>query len=258
MLHSNSILIGLLAILSVPASAASNDLSFAGVAEFSAAYQAWDGSRFAAAAELFRRSTTNAPASVTNFYWLGAAQFHRMLQLQNAPGNRTNEAATKAALDAALDAFTFAVKLDEHHAESHALLGTLYGMKINGNLLRGARFGPRVAKHQKLALKYGASNPRVQYLWGMCQFHTAKKPAEWQAALQTLLKAEKLFEAEARTTAAPLDPRWGQSSCLTFLGRTYELLGQRKEAADYFRRALAMHPADHLAKEGLKQVSEDK
>ena len=92
----------------------------------------------------------------------------------------------------------------------------------------------------------------------MCQFHTANKPAEWQAAMQTLLKAEKLFEVEAETPATPLDPRWGYDSCLTFLGRTYELLGQRKEAVDYFRKALAMHPADHLAKEGLKRASENK
>jgi len=258
MLRVNAILIGLLATLSVQASAASNDLSAAGVVEFNTAYQAWDGARFVAAAELFRRATTNAPTNATNFYWLGTAQFHRMLQLQNAPANRTNEAAAKAALDAAVDALTLAVKLDERHAESHALLGTLYGMKIDGNFFRALRFGPSVAKHQELALQHGASNPRVQYLLGMCQFHTADKAAEWQAALQTLLKAEKLFEPESKTTAAPLDPRWGYDSCLTFLGRTYELLGQPKEAADYFRKALVMHPADHLAKEGLKRTSETK
>jgi tetratricopeptide (TPR) repeat protein len=256
MLRLNFILIALLSTLSVQVRAASNDLSSAGVAEFTAAYQAWDGARFAAAAELFRRAATNAPTSVTNFYWLGAAQFHRMLQLQNAPASRTNEAAARAALDAALDALTLAVKLDERHGESHGLLGTLYGMKINGSLFRGIRFGPQVAKHQELALKYGAANPRVQYLLGMCQFHTANKPTEWRAALQTLLNAEKLFAAEAKTTAAPLDPRWGYDSCLTFLGCTYELLGQRKEAVSYFRKALTMHPADHLAKEGLKRASE--
>lgn len=231
-------LIGLLATLSVQASAASNDLSAAGVAEFTAAYQAWDGARFAAAAELFRRATTNAPPNVTNFYWLGTARFHRMLQLQNTPAHRTNA--------------------DARHAESHALLGTLYGMKINGSLNRGMKFGPRVAKRRELALKRGAPAPRVQYLLGMREFHTANKPAEWQAALQTLLKAGKLFEAEAKTTAAPITPRWGYDSCLTFIGRTCELLGQQKEAADYFRKALAMHPADHLAKEGLKRVSENK
>jgi tetratricopeptide (TPR) repeat protein len=254
----NSILIGLLATLSVQTSAAANDLSAAGVAEFNAAYQAWDGARFGAATELFRRATANEPANATNFYWRGTAQFHRMLQLQNAPAHRTNEAAAKVALDAAVDTLTLAVKLDEHHAESHALLGTLYGMKINGSLLRGARFGPRVAKHQELALTHGASNPRVQYLLGMCQFHTANKPAEWQAALQTLLKAERLFVVEAKTTAAPLEPRWGQSSCLTFIGRAYELLGQPKEAAAYFRKALVLHPLDHVAQSGLKRVSEKK
>ena len=258
MIRVNFILIGFLAIMSVQARAASNDLCAAGVAEFTAAYRAWDGTRFAAAAELFRRATTNAPANATNFYWLGTAQFHRMLQLQNAPAHRTNEAAAKVALDAAVDALTLAVKLDERHAESHALLGTLYGMKINGSLLRGAKFGPRVAKHQELALKHGASDPRVQYLLGMCQFHTASKPVERKATLQTLQKAEKLFEAEAKSSAAPLDPRWGYDSCLTFIGRTYERLGQRNEAADYFRKALAMHPADHLAQEGLKRVSENK
>lgn len=257
MLRVNSILIGLLAAWSVPASAAWNDLRAAGVAEFTAAYQAWDGARFAAAAEWFRRAATHAPRNVTNFYWLGAAQFHRLLPLQNASAHRTNQAAAKAALDAAVDALTRAVKLDERHAESHALLGTLYGMKINGSLLRGMRFGPRVAQHQELALKHGASNPRVQYLLGMGQFHTANQPAEWQAALRTLLQAEKLFEAEAKTTAAPLDPRWGYDSCLTFIGRAYELLGQEKEAGDYFRKALALHPVDHLAQEGLKRISEN-
>jgi len=258
MLRVNFILLGLLATLPVQANAASNDLSAAGVAEFTAAYLSWDGARFAAAAELFRRATTNEPANATNFYWLGVAQFHRMLQLQNAPAPGTNEAAAREALDAAVDALTLAVKLEERQAESHALLGTLYGMKIDGSFFRALRFGPSVAGHQELALKHGASDPRVQYLLGMCQFHTANKLAEWQAVLQTLLKAEALFEAEAKTTVAPLTPRWGYDSCLTFLGRTYELLGQRKEAGDCFRKALAIHPADHLAKEGLQRTLENK
>jgi tetratricopeptide (TPR) repeat protein len=42
------------------------------------------------------------------------------------------------------------------------------------------------------------------------------------------------------------------------VGRTYERLGQRQKAVDYFRKALAMRPADHLAKEGLKRAAEHK
>ena len=233
-------------------------LAAAGVEEFIAAYQAWDGARFAAAAELFREACTNAPGSSTNFYWLGAAQFHRMLQLQTLPSQRTNQQAADAAMAAALAALHTAVKLDERDAESHALLGTLYGMKINDSLVRALRFGPNVAKHQKKALEFGAENPRVRYLLGTCQFHTAKNPTTQRESLTTLLAAEKLFVSEARRPAGPLDPRWGHPTCLTFIGRAYELLGERIKAADYFRQALALQPTDHLAKEGLVRVTERK
>jgi tetratricopeptide (TPR) repeat protein len=245
----------------VPLARAGNradELTLAGIKEFTAAYQIWDGARFEAAAELFRQASANTSATATHFYWLGAAEFHRLLQMQNSPANPANHLAAAAALDGAVDALTAAVKRDERHAESHALLGTLYGMKINGSGLRAAWFGPRVAKHRNRAMESGASNPRVQYLLGMCQFHTAKKPASWRETLATLLTAETLFEAEAKITGGPLEPRWGHSSCLTFIGRTYEALGESTKAAEYFGKALAMPPADHLAKEGLKRVTEKK
>ena len=237
------------------AESAADKLTIAGIAEFTAAYQAWDGERFAVATKLFRQASTSPTATAANFYWLGASEFHRMLQLR---GNPANAAAADAALDSAVDALTAAVKLDENHAESQALLGTLYGMKINGSLLRAAWFGPRVARYQGGALKNGAADPRVHYLLGMCQFHTAKKPAAWQEALESLLKAEKLFNEESKIAAASLEPRWGQSSCLTFIGRTYEALGQPKTASEYFHKALTIHPQDHVAQAGLKRVAEKK
>ena len=236
------------------ATESSDRLMAAGIKEFTVAYKDWDGQRFSAAADLFRQASTNAPGSCTNYYWLGAAEFHRMLQIRSLLAPTTNTVAADEAMDAAVAALQTAVKLDDRHAESHALLGTLYGMKINGNMLRGAWFGPRVASHQKKATEFGAQNPRVRYLLGTCQFHTAKKPSAQREALATLLSAEKLFAAEAQRAGGPLDPRWGRSSCLTFIGRTYELLGERTEAASYFRKAIAEHPADHVAKEGLARV----
>ena len=243
-----------LAALSASAAVPADQLMTSGTAEFAAAYEAWDAKRFGAAAKLFQQASANQPASSTNFYWLGVAHFHQMLQWQNAPGASTNRPASKAALDAALEAFTKAVALDDRDAESHALLGTLYGMKINGRLARAAWFGPRVVKHRDRAIAGGPDNPRVRYLAGMAQFHTAAKPEEYRAALTTLLAAAKLFEAEAQHPPAPLEPRWGRSSCLTFIGRTYEVLGQPAKAAEYFRQALAAHPADHLAQAGLGRV----
>ncbi|MBN2507933.1 MAG: tetratricopeptide repeat protein [Verrucomicrobia bacterium] len=233
-------------------------LMAAGVAEFTAAYQAWDGRQFGAAADLFRRAATHAPESSAAFYWLGVAEFHRMLQLQTLPASRANETGAAAAREAALAALSSAVRLDARHAEAHALLGTLYGMKIDGNLLRAARFGSRVHMHRRRALELGAANPRVQYLLGTCQFHTARKPAARREALATFLEAERLFAAEAGRAAGALEPRWGRSTCLTFIGRTCESLGRREEAAGYFRKALAEHPADHVAREGLARVGGDR
>jgi tetratricopeptide (TPR) repeat protein len=233
-------------------------LTVAGIAEFTAAYREWDARRFAAAAELFRRATTNATPSGTNFYWLGTAEFHRLLQLQSQPATTSSKLEAASATEAALAALSRAVQLDERHAESQALLGTLYGMKIDGNLLRALRFGPSVQKYRNLAMKFGADNPRVRYLLGTCQFHTATKPEALRAALASFLAAERLFATEAQKPAGPLEPRWGRSSCRTFVGRTYEQLGQRAEAAAYFQQALAEHPADHLAKEGLTRMTQRK
>ena len=250
----------ILLLLAAPvarADSAADKLTMAGIAEFTNAYQAWDGARFVKAENLFQQACTNATATVTNYYWLGAGEFHRMLQLLGLPECKTNKLAAEAALDAAVDALTQAVKLDASHAESHALLATLYGMKISDNMLSAVWLGPRVQREQKLAFANGAKNPRVQYLLGMSQFYTAMRTASRREALTNLLAAERFFEAEAKTAAAPLEPRWGHDSCLTFIGSSYEKLGQQAEAEDYFRKALAMHPQDGLAQAGLKRVTKN-
>lgn len=244
-------LILLASAILVRADPAADKLTAAGLAEFSAAYQAWDGERFGNAAELFRQAEVKTPSSATNPYWRGAALFHRMLQLKSVADPQS----ANAAMDAAVSSLETAVKLNSEHAESHALLGTLYGMKINGSMLRAIRYGPSVQDHQEQALKYGAANPRVRYLLGTGQFHTAKDAAARREALNTLLAAEKFFHAEARQPVKEFEPRWGYGSCLTFIARSYESLGQTTEAADYYRKALIAHPTDHVAKEGRKRLA---
>lgn len=250
-----SVILFLCTGLFVRAAEQAEQFAAAGVAEFTAAYESWDGGRFGKAAEQFRQACARAPEMSAYFYWLGAAEFHRMLQIQTRHAARSDQVAAVAAGDAARDALTRALALDARHAESHALLGTIYGLKIDGNLFRALQYGPRVQKHRAQALKFGADNPRVRYLLGVCQFHTAKKPAALREALASLREAERLFELEAQCAAEGLEPRWGQGSCLSFIGRTHESLGDRTAAAEYFRKALARQPSDHLAREGLARVT---
>jgi tetratricopeptide (TPR) repeat protein len=245
----------LLAALVARADLAADELTRAGMAEFTNAYRAWDGARFVEAVNLFQRACTNPAATATNYYWLGAAEFHRMLQLEGLPAGNPDKLGVGAMRDAAVDAFIRALKLEPGHAESHALLGTLYGMKISENMLRAVWLGPRVQRELKLALASGRENPRVQYLLGVSQFYMALGTGARREALASLLTAEKLFAAEAERPAGPLDPRWGRDSCLTFIGLAYEKLGQRVESENYFRHALLLHPQDGLAQAGLKRVA---
>lgn len=226
----------------------------AGVVEFKAAYAAWDGERFRRACELLQQAAAAAPDSATNFYWLGVAEFHRMLQLRSSPGQ---EAAASRAREAAQAALLQAVKREPQHAECHALLGTIYGIRIGENWLRAIYLGPRAMAQCQEALANGPENPRVRYLLGSGEFYMATKPAGWRKALESFLLAEKYFAAETDPPASPLEPRWGRSSCRTFIGLTYEKLGERAKAADYFRLALAEHPADQRARDGLERVTEN-
>ena len=226
-----------------------------GIEQFSTAFRAWDGDQFGKSAETFRQATVKNPKSAPAFYWRGTALFHQMLQLNHPADGKPNAKAADAAMETSIGAFESSLALDSEQAESHALLGTLYGMKIKGGLVAAIRYGPSVQDHQKQALKSGATNPRVRYLLGAGQLHTAKDAAGYQEALDTLLAAEKLFSHETKRPAKPLAPRWGYSSCLTFVGKTYEAMGKHDQATIYYRKALAMHPADHAAANGIKRLT---
>jgi tetratricopeptide (TPR) repeat protein len=234
-----------------------DQLTMAGVVEFTNACQTWDAGRLAKAADLFRQACTNASATATNYCWLGTAEFYRALQLLGLPENKANKLAAGAALDRGVVALVQAIKLNGDHAESHALLGTIYGMKISDNVLRAVWLGPRVQHELKLALLTGENNPRVRYLIGTCRFYTAMGSASRREALAELLTAEKLYAAEAKAPASALESRWGRDSCLTFIGFCYESLGQRDMAANYFRKALVLHPQDGLALAGLKRTAKN-
>jgi tetratricopeptide (TPR) repeat protein len=249
-----ALVIALLAsILTVHANPASDAHLRAGIEKFTAAYRAWDADGFAEAAGEFRMATAADPHSARAYYWLGTARFHRMLQLRNQQPPQTD--AANDAMEHAIEALETALTLAPDYSECHALLGTLFGMKIHGGLLRAIRYGPSVQNHQKQALRSGGNNPRVRYLLGTGLFHTAKDADGYREALDALLMAEKLFIAESGQAPEPFAPRWGLSTCRTFIGRTLVKLGDKDRAADYFRKALAEHPNDHIARAELAKIS---
>ena len=239
-------------LLLVPVSAWAdnvNSLTVTGIAEFTEAYQAWAGNGFRKAAATFAL----APDSFTNQYWRGTADFHRLLFLLGEPDTTNNRHLSAQALEETITSLERAVQLRPESGESHALLGTVYGMSIAANPVRAVWLGPRVMSQEKQARKLSPDNPRVLYLDGMSRFYGPSLLGGKSQALELLLAAEKLFEAEAGKPAGPVEPRWGRSTCLVYIGRTYEALGKPAEAEAYYRKALAVNPRDRLAKDELEK-----
>ncbi|MEI8342910.1 MAG: tetratricopeptide repeat protein [Verrucomicrobiota bacterium] len=240
-------------LLLVPVSAWAadvNSLTVTGIAEFTEAYQAWDGAGFKKAAATFAQ----APDSFTNQYWRGTADFHRLLFLLGEPATDSNRRLSAQALAETITSLERAVQLKPDDGESHALLGTVYGLSIAENPVRAVWLGPRVMDQQKQAHKLSPDNPRVLYLDGMSRFYGPSLLGGKSKALELLLAAEKLFAAEAGKPASPGEPRWGRSTCLVYIGRTYAALGKTAEAEKYFRKALVVNPGDRLAQSELEKL----
>jgi tetratricopeptide (TPR) repeat protein len=230
------------------AMAAETNLTATGVAEFTAAYQAWDGTGFAKSA----KTLAAVPESSTNQYWRGVVEFHRLLWLLGEK-TTTNRQETAKALEATVSALRRAVQLDSSRGESHALLSTAYGLSIGMQPARAMWLGPRLLDQEKQARKLSPDSPRVLYLLGMNRYYGPSLLGGKSEGLKLLLAAEKLFEAEAGKAGGPFEPRWGRSTCLVYIGKTYETLGKPAEAEEFFRKALKLNPQDKLAKSELEK-----
>ena len=220
-----------------------------GIAEFTRAYQAWDGTGFVKAVTTFAQ----APDTSANQYWRGTAEFHRLLFLVGEPATKTNRLALATALESTLMSLQSAVQHDPSRGETHALLSTAYGLSIGANPARGLWLGKRVMDEEKLARQLNPDNPRVLYLAGMNRYYGPALLGGMREGLQLLLAAEKLFETEAATPGGRVEPRWGRSTCLVYIGKTYAALGKPAEAEQYFRKALVVSPQDKLARIELEK-----
>lgn len=124
-------------------------------------------------------------------------------------------------------------------AESHALLSSALGMRIEGPasaMSLGMRSGAAMGRAKAL----GPDNPRVRLLEGISAFHTPSMfGGGHEAALEHFLAAIELFVEDA--PKLPL-PAWGHAETYAWLGQTHAALGQADEARAAYERALELEP----------------
>lgn len=221
---------------------------------FHASYLQWDDAGFERVIERCETALASSPGNADLWYWKGTAEFHLALHRigeTNAPRHRVVDL-----LKDARESFESLLEIEPEHGEAHALLANAIGLRIAQQPLSAVWRGAKVTRHKDRALERAPENPRVQYLLASSYYHAPHILKGKDRGLDRFLRAEELFEQEAARPAEPGDPRWGHNSCLAFIGRIYEDMGELRKARDYYARALEINPDGKMAGEGLARVRE--
>jgi tetratricopeptide (TPR) repeat protein len=160
-------------------------------------------------------------------------------------------------LDAAVAQLEQAVKRNPKDAESHALLGSVYGLQISESPMTGGmRLGPRASAALDRAASLEPDNPRVLLAQGVSAFNT---PAMFGGGKD---KAEKLLRRSLERYAVERDtkawPAWGRFDAHVWLGQTLAGKGQRAAAKAEYDKALAISPNSGWVKYSLLPALDEK
>ncbi|MGD9874081.1 MAG: tetratricopeptide repeat protein [Kiritimatiellia bacterium] len=242
---------GLLAavLCALPAYARAPAQLLQGMSLLEAGLNRWDQSGLEQALEHFDRTVQKNPMQYEAWYMKGLAEFHLML-LHESLGIATNRELTAKLRDAAEHSMDRVLSLKKDFGEACALKAVLLGMAIAEHPLTAVWRGPRLQKLQKKAFALDPENPRIWYLMGMSR-HFAPRPfGSEEKAKEYLLHSAELFEHDQPGRRTFNYPAWGHAHCLMFLGEICREQGNKKEAARYYRKALAVNP--HL--DGVRKL----
>ena len=124
--------------------------------------------------------------------------------------------------------------------ETHALMASLDGALIAGDMSRAMELGIASQASQSAAISLGPKNPRVWLLRGVGAIFT---PAEYGGGLplakENLTHAIELF---ATDKPKPGEPSWGHAEAYVWLGQVYEKMNDKTKAADAYKKAVEIAP----------------
>jgi tetratricopeptide (TPR) repeat protein len=123
-----------------------------------------DNSLLTQARDFFAKLAQQHPDNAVYFYQLAHVDFYRC-EAYVSHGDKKNG---EKSLDAAIENAQQSIKLNEKSADTHSLLGDLYGRKIGFGMpmFSGPKYGPKSQAENKRALELDANNPRVFASWG--------------------------------------------------------------------------------------------
>jgi TPR repeat protein len=160
-------------------------------------------------------------------------------------------------LDEGIDYGKKALDVNSKSAETLALLGTIYGMKINLDSKDMMVLGPKSNEVIAEALGLAPDNPRVLLQAGINKMFTPEAyGGSLTGAVKLFSKAVSIFDSSDVTDS--LKPDWGRLQSLAWLGRGYVAQKNYAKAVDVYKRALAVNPNYAWVKNTLLPGAEQK
>jgi tetratricopeptide (TPR) repeat protein len=195
---------------------------------------AGDADAVLAARALIDRALTRFPDDPWLLHYRGFALYREATVRQGRERKEVQQYLEEA--ERALDKSASQLALPE----THALLGSVIGMQIGSNPIRGMTHGPRADGAMDRALELGANNPHVWLLHGIgTMFRPKLFGGGNERAEQYLRRSIALFE---RDRPAPPAPSWGRDEAWLWLGQVLEEAKRWEEARRAYETALTLAP----------------
>ncbi len=196
----------------------------------------WSEPLMLQARSIYERLSSHPAHAWLGHYYLGLSDY----RLANYYRSKSRETDYERYVDDGIDHLKKSLDLKKNAADTHALLGSLYGLKITG-MASSFIYGPKSAGCLEKAIELDSTNPRVYLFSGISNKY---KPGMFgggpEKAVRDFLKAITCFRKFR--PELPIYPDWGREEAHAWLGMVYLEEGDCQAAEREFNAALAINP----------------
>ncbi len=201
---------------------------------------------------MFERALAMEPDNLLLQYHVAYAEYRLMTYLLNREKDRFDPVADKA-----VERLERILRRKPDWSEAQALLSAIHGLQIAKNWTRALTLGPKANSLAQQATENHPENPRAWLMHAAQKLNTPRMfGGSIDEALDAYKKSVELFENRGEYDA--LEPSWGYTDALVWLGITYERLDRDEDALAVFEKVLEIEPDYAWVKYSLLPALEEK
>jgi len=201
---------------------------------------------------MFERALAMQPDNLLLQYHVAYAEYRLMTYLLNREKDRFGSVAGKV-----VERLEKILRIKPDWSEAQALLSAVHGLQIAKSWTRAMTLGPKANRLAQQATANDPDNPRAWLMHGAQKLNTPRMfGGSIDEALDAYQKAVALFENI--TERDSLEPTWGYTDALVWLGITYERMDRFEDAHAVFIKVLEIEPEYGWVKYNLLPALEEK